>query len=256
MQISGVSPVIGHHAPLSPGVKGVVFNFLPPKRKSAPPHGWGHTRTGETIMSAVITRPFPTLSGAPKAPWLRFLEGDGTETPGSTPGTGTPAAGEPNPDGDKPPAQEDKVTDWKAESRKWETRAKENKDAAEKLQKLEDAQKSELQKAQDRAEKAEKRAADAERRAQELEGAQTRRDLAEKVGADKRVPVQLLMRGGGDTEESMKAYADEILAYRNGKAPGVVSKSGTGNDDKTKATSSMAAGRERFEARQKKLTTS
>jgi hypothetical protein len=203
-------------------------------------------------MSAVITRPFPTLSGAPKAPWLRFLEGDGTDTPGNTPGTGTPPAGDGKPDGGKPPAQEDKVTDWKAESRKWETRAKENKDAAEKLQQLEDAQKSELQKANDRAEKAEKRAEEAEKRAKELEGAQTRRDLAEKVGADKRVPVQLLMRGGGDTEESMKAYADEILAYRNGKAPGVVSKSGTGDDTKDRVTSSVAAGRERFEARRNK----
>jgi hypothetical protein len=196
------------------------------------------------------------LSGAPQAPWLRFLEGDGTGgTPGSTPGTGTPA---PNadgtkpdgtkPDGDKPPAKE---TDWKAEARKWEQRAKENSKAAEELQKLEDAKKSELEKERERADKA-------ERRAQELEAAQTRRDLAEKVSAEKRVPVQLLMRGGGDTEESMEAYADEILAYRNGgdPKPGVVKKSGTDGDNKDKVTSSVAAGRERFEARRNKQKSS
>ena len=41
------------------------------------------------------------------------------------------------------------TTDWKAEARKWEQRAKANTDAADKLQALEDAQKSEAQKQQD-----------------------------------------------------------------------------------------------------------
>lgn len=50
---------------------------------------------------------------------------------------------------------EDK-TDWKAEARKWEARAKENSGAAQKLADLENASKSELQKALDRAEAAEK----------------------------------------------------------------------------------------------------
>jgi hypothetical protein len=210
-------------------------------------------------MSAVITRPFPSLPGAPQAPWLRFLEGDGDGkdgTPGSTPGTGNPATGNPDSskadDGDDP--EKGDTTDWKAKSRMWEQRAKENSGAAKKLQELEDAQKSELQKANERAEKAEKRAEEAERRAQELEGKETRRELAEKVSEAKRVPVHLLMRGGGDTKESMEAYANDILSYRNGKAPGVVSRSGTDGDDKdkSKATSSLAAGRERFEARHNK----
>lgn len=50
--------------------------------------------------------------------------------------------------------QEDK-TDWKAEARKWEARAKENNGAAQKLTELENASKSELQKAIDRAAAAE-----------------------------------------------------------------------------------------------------
>lgn len=50
--------------------------------------------------------------------------------------------------------QEDK-TDWKAEARKWEARAKENSGAAQKLTELENASKSELQRAIDRAAAAE-----------------------------------------------------------------------------------------------------
>ena len=196
------------------------------------------------MLSAAITRPFPTLSGAPQAPWLRFLEGDGTEIPGNTPGTGTTPAPKPA----DPPAQE---TDWKAkyeatlaESRKWEARSKENSKAAEELQKLEDAKKSELEKERERADKA-------ERRARELEDAQTRRDLAEEVAREKRVPAHLLVRGGGDTRESMLAYADDLLSFRP-ERPGVVHKSGTDGGDKEKATSSVAAGRDRFLARRNK----
>lgn len=47
-------------------------------------------------------------------------------------------------------------TDWKAEARKWEGRAKENSNAADRLKELEDAQKSEIEKATARAEAAEK----------------------------------------------------------------------------------------------------
>ena len=50
------------------------------------------------------------------------------------------------------PAQE---TDWKAEARKWETRAKENSTAAARLAEIEEASKTELEKAVARAEQAE-----------------------------------------------------------------------------------------------------
>lgn len=47
--------------------------------------------------------------------------------------------------------------DWKAQFRKWESLAKKNSEAAKKLQEIEDANKSEVQKALERAEKAEAR---------------------------------------------------------------------------------------------------
>lgn len=48
-------------------------------------------------------------------------------------------------------AEQTKTTDWKAEARKWEQRAKENSAAADELQKLKESQMSELEKAQAKA---------------------------------------------------------------------------------------------------------
>lgn len=61
----------------------------------------------------------------------------------------------------EPPPEVDE-TDWKAEARKWEQRAKENKTAADKLAELEAANKSEIEKANDAKVAAEQRAAAAE----------------------------------------------------------------------------------------------
>jgi len=58
------------------------------------------------------------------------------------------------------PAQE---TDWKAEARKWESRAKENSTAAQKLAEIEESKKSETQKLQEQLAQYEQRAAAAER---------------------------------------------------------------------------------------------
>lgn len=52
-------------------------------------------------------------------------------------------------------AQEKGDTDWKAEARKWEARAKENSEAREQLDAIREAEKTEIEKATDRAEKAE-----------------------------------------------------------------------------------------------------
>ena len=62
-------------------------------------------------------------------------------------------------------------TDWKAEARKWEQRAKENSAAAKRLAEIEEAQKSEAEKTAERLAKAERAAAEAEARA-------LRRDIA------------------------------------------------------------------------------
>lgn len=53
-------------------------------------------------------------------------------------------------------------TDWKAEAKKWESRAKENKSAADRLAALEESQKTEQQKLADRATAAERTAAEAQ----------------------------------------------------------------------------------------------
>jgi len=58
------------------------------------------------------------------------------------------------------PAQE---TDWKAEARKWESRAKENSTAAQKLAEIEESKKSETQKLQEQLAQYEQRATQAER---------------------------------------------------------------------------------------------
>lgn len=59
------------------------------------------------------------------------------------------------PQGTPAPEPQTDATDWKAEARKWEARSKENAGAAQKLAELEEASKSELQKAIDRAAAAE-----------------------------------------------------------------------------------------------------
>ena len=97
-----------------------------------------------------------------------------SDTQQSAPTTGPDTQNEtPKP---QPPARAsekpaDEGPDWKAEARKWEQRAKENSTAAARLAELEDAQKSETQRAQDAQAAAEKRLAEAEARV-------TRRDVA------------------------------------------------------------------------------
>ena len=56
----------------------------------------------------------------------------------------------------EPHGEAEKQTDWKAEARKWEQRAKENKAAADELEALKQAQMTEQEKMLARAEKAEK----------------------------------------------------------------------------------------------------
>lgn len=106
-------------------------------------------------------------------------------------------------------------TDWKAEARKWESRAKENlsaakanEGAAQRLAEIEEAQKTEAQKAQERLEAAEKRAA-------ELELKATRAEVANVKG----VPANLL---SGSTQEELEASADALLAFRGEQAKGPI----------------------------------
>lgn len=115
--------------------------------------------------------------------------------PQANPEATTPTTPAPAPE--KAPAQE---TDWKAEARKWERRAKENKSAAEKLAEIEEANKSEAQKLADRLAAAEAKAVEAERKAFAL---------------TKGVPESLIT---GKTPEEWETAAEAALAWK-GEAP-------------------------------------
>lgn len=139
-------------------------------------------------MSTPTTEPTPTPA-APVAP------------------VPTAPAAQPTPPADPAPAKE---TDWVAEARKWEARAKENSDAAKKLAAIEEANKSELEKANDRAAKAEQKAIESDRKA---------------FAAEKGIPVSLVT---GSTPEQWEAAAAEALAWRGEVPKPPVAPSATG----------------------------
>lgn len=115
------------------------------------------------------------------------------KVPAQDPSTETPQ------DGEKP--------DWKSESRKWESRAKANADAAEKLAKLEEAQKSAEEKAAERESAAEKRAVAAEAKALRREVA-----LESALSAE---DAKLL--DGVTDEDSMRALAARLAKKEDAK---------------------------------------
>lgn len=145
---------------------------------------------------------------ARRAQHLDFrMEGDaGDGAPaggGEGAGTGEPnAAGEPGADTAPKTLEEAlaEVSKWKAMSRKHEGTSRANADKARQFDELQEANKTELQKAADRAAAAEAKAADVEARA-----------LRAEVAADKGIPAALL---SGSTKEELEASADALLAFR------------------------------------------
>lgn len=108
------------------------------------------------------------------------------------------------------PAQEPEhkdETDWKARSREWERRAKENKAAAEKLAELEEAQKSAEQKAAERLAEAERKAAEAEFKVH-----------VATIAGDGGVPVSIAAGPTDRTPEAVKAFVDEVVAWADQRA--------------------------------------
>lgn len=95
----------------------------------------------------------------------------------------------------------DEVTKWKALSRKHEAQAKANAAAAKRLAELEDAQKSEAERAADKVAQAEKAAHSA---TSEL----ARLRVAMRKGLTEAQAKRLV----GETEEELEADADELLA--------------------------------------------
>lgn len=113
----------------------------------------------------------------------------------------------------QPPAQEaekgEDGTDWKAEARKWESRAKENSTAAARLAEIEDASKTEAQRAADAQKAAEERAVAAEARA-------LRREVALEHSLSKDDAALL---DGVTDEDAMRALAARLatpVAQRHG----------------------------------------
>ncbi|WP_461004570.1 hypothetical protein [Trueperella pyogenes] len=103
---------------------------------------------------------------------------------------------------DPAPAQE---TDWKAEARKWEDRAKANRTQVSQLQ----AKVDQLQGASSDLEKALERISALEQHNSALE----RNALIAQVASAKQVDPALLV---GDTLEELETHADRLLAWRGG----------------------------------------
>ncbi len=107
-----------------------------------------------------------------------------------------------------PPAQDEAdKTDWKAEARKWESRAKENSKAADRLTEIEESQKSEADKAAERLAAAEERASTAEARA-------ARRDVAIEFSLTSEDAALLDTISDGD---AMRALAERLSAANAGR---------------------------------------
>jgi len=138
-----------------------------------------------------------------------------TDTNQATPETPAQDPEQPKPEAPKKAAE----TDWRAEAKKWEQRAKENSTAAQRLAALEEAQKTEAQKLAERAEAAEK-----ERDAMRLE------TLRARVAITKGVPADLVDRLRGDTEDDLAEDADRLLALiQPGKPRGDVAQGPRGD---------------------------
>ncbi len=132
-------------------------------------------------------------------------------------------------------------TDWKAEARKWEGRAKENSTAATKLAEIEEAQKTEQQKLEDRASKAEKLAADNASDA-----------LRARVALEKGLTAAQEKRLVGATREELLADADQLLVDLGApvlKVPVPDPSLGPRNES---TVASVQSGRELFENKRKK----
>ncbi|WP_326600514.1 hypothetical protein [Rhodococcus sp. PD04] len=131
--------------------------------------------------------------------------GDGGD-PNPAGGDGDPKPGDGG-EGEPKPKPTETLEFWKAKAREQERRAKANAEAAQKFAELEEAKKSDEQKAAERLAKAEQRAAEVELRA----------DRAE-VAAATGVPVEILAGPEENTADAIKAYAEKVLEFAKAQA--------------------------------------
>lgn len=137
------------------------------------------------------------------------------DDPKNTPDPSDDPEDKPDTGGDDKPDHKAEAEKWKALARKHEANAKKNAADAKKLKELEDADKTESEKAADRAAAAEKRAAEAESRALRLE-----------VAAEKGLTPSQAKRLVGTSREELESDADELIetfgkstSDDNGKKP-------------------------------------
>lgn len=107
------------------------------------------------------------------------------------------------------------TTDWKAEARKWEARAKENRQAATELAEIKKAQEDaqqQNQKTLTEAEKAKKRAEKAEKELADLKAAQAREEAVKSVAQKEGVDAELLSMMTGSSVEEIEANAAVLKA--------------------------------------------
>lgn len=131
-----------------------------------------------------------------------------TSAPAQEP-TDTTPSGQGNPTEPQPtpaPAQE---PDWKAEARKWEARAKENIEAARRLAEIEEANKSEAQKAAERLQALEAKVKEYETREQIATWTDEVVDAAEGLDEAQKARLRAALRG--TTKEEIEAHAATLL---------------------------------------------
>ncbi|MCA0217927.1 MAG: hypothetical protein LCH43_11305 [Actinobacteria bacterium] len=183
-------------------------------------------------LTCTATRPL-----LPSRPRLRFVDGapDGG-------GGDNPKPTDPKPTDDpKPPAPDAPESEWKAYARLWETRAKAKpditpaelkqlQDKAKQFDEAEEANKTALQKAEDRAKAAEAKVA-------ERDAADAAAKLVAEVAKAKGVPASALR---GTTKEEIEAHADELLTHMPAK-PETPSADGQGEQGKPIGEGEMSA---------------
>ena len=137
-----------------------------------------------------------------------------TQQPSSTPPP------EPSPSAEEPaqePSTQPAETDWKAEARKWEARAKENSDAAARLKEFEDAQKTELERANEALTAAQSQAIERETELLQLQAAMA----TAPPGFDPQQLADWASRLRGSTLEELTADAEALFASITPPAPAV-----------------------------------
>ena len=121
---------------------------------------------------------------------------------------------------EQPQGETETAIDWKAEARKWESRAKRDGEELSKLRGLD----TQLTDANKRLAEAEKRAADAEKEAADLKEREQHRKDVETVAAEMQVPAHLIDHLGD--MDAMRSHAEAIkTAFANKQFP-VVQDSG------------------------------